>query len=727
MLRNRLVRFNGVDLNTPDGISIWQNIEGQAAGIAVNPRLRERSMNPSQLDNVTYSPRNQPFTVRQGEQGTLSNDDFNAYVQSVFLPDGIEREIVVELEPEVEAVNHVLVTSFRRDSATQWSGTFQYRDPIWLHTEPSQTDDLEVTLEGNIPVRPRLKIIAGKDIRRQRFIVTDTTGHSIRAYPIRIVPENNNLDPQNYRVFVDHVEVPFHKNTSGLFCWVSAGVPPSRALIDIYMGTEIDNTRFAQRMNRAGITLDGGISTGTIVSEPRGSSQHPLASSLAWHPGISVRHPSRRNYQFGLRGDRLEIIADDVIQRQHLLENDADSFVLVSPTEIDRISGLNLVVTAGYQRGSRENDEGGGNSDVKLFRYRLTRLLNGAGRVTWSFGIGSLAQTSSYSSSSSLSWPDGASSSSSSSGTTYSSRSLYEALTSAYAYSRGIRVWSSGGWTYVRYPTTADISLPTASVTRLSSSYSSSSTGPTPPPPPPGFRGLAQHSSSSSKSGPTSAPLVAVLEAEWLDPSTGKPFGSTPETSGLPEEAVIGWCQAVVKYRRREDPNWRVAWSRTINGGSGSSVTVSLAGISADTPGAVEIAVGIEPLGSWRGRADWGTVELTGTPPVIHLNPDRMPSVNDMGAVDALQIDGTLRNTRNDLWLRFLSFLSDANGIEIDIDARHPHVRGIDGIGVTNGELQTNGRHVPFLLEPGVNIYDVTGDLTDAELLETGWNERVVF
>lgn len=746
MLRNTIVRIDDYDLNTSGGVQIWQNIEGQSDGITLNTNLRQRNRSHPALEGVSYNPRNQSFLVRQHDDGSLSQDDFNLLVQSLFLPDGRDRTIVVEVHPEttvgedvvpaIEAYNVAMITSFRRNSANEWSGTFQFRDPIWNYMELSSVEGDEVIVDGDLASRPKLKIVAGVPVTRTRYTVADNTGHSIRAYPIRIVPSET-LSEENYRVFVNNLEVPFRYTGGALYLRVAAGVRPKNTYVDVYSGSSINNTVYAGKMNPAGMTLNSGIATGSIEVSTDDSSGNPLAPSLAWHPSISVRHPSRRDYSYGIEDGTIKIISNDIAEDLNSLENDVDSFVMSTGSEINSISGLGVQVHAGYQRGRNDNQASG--SDRQTMRIGLRVLRPGsAHHAEVTLGVGPIWRALSRV----VNGDDGFMVTESTLWTAWTSVGGIGSLLSSIAASSGGAMTVSGTLPGVMYldfnfafPSVSPIGLsfsPRDAITKRYSKNEPADTdawGGSPPPPPAramGTREATTRGVVSSEVYDYGLSPVAIFEAEMVDPVTREPFDSDPDTSNLAEDPIRGRARVVVKYRRRGDPRWITAWSRTVTGVSGSGITTTYSGVSVNTPGAVEVAIGLEPVGVRQTVRDWGELEVTAAP-TIHMDTSRMPDIIPATPVDALMLNGSITNTRNGRWISFHDFLCDDNGVEVNTGADNQVIRGIGGVGVVNGEIRGNGRDIPFLIEPGTNDYAVSGDLETADLIETEWRERLVF
>lgn len=732
MLKNTIVQIDDTPLNTAGGIQIWQNIEGQSDGVSVSTSLRTRARDHAALESVSYNPRNQSFLLRQDDAGVMSFDDFNYMVQALFLPSHRERTITVQVDTGVQAYNTALVTSFRRNSVNEWEGVFQFRDPIWKYSVESSETLLTVTTDGDLPVRPKVKIIAGQAITRQRFMVSDNTGHSIRAYPIRFVPSAV-LAENNYRVFANNVEIPFNLVGGALFFRVSAPVRPKNTRVDVYHGASINNTIYAGQMNAAGMTLDSGVATGTVTVTTEDASANPLAPNLAWHPSISVRHPTRRDYSFGIEDGQIKLISNDTAEDLNALENDADSFVIVSSTEIDSISNLNLVVSAGYQPGTG-GDANESSSNRQMMRVMMKTLRGGSKHhATWTLGVGPLTRTYNFTHTSESSsyvyertvW------------STFAEIGQFDAQLRSLS---GVTVTGGNGTWYLDFPfKDPKVPLMTMSLqprdilktkTKKDVDPPEGNSWPDLPPARPsrgiGTREASYRGTREYEIHDVGKVPVVIFQADWVDPETKRPFKDDEDNSNLTEDPIRGRTRVVIKYRRRGDPRWITAWSRTVTGTAPSGRTTSFSGISADTPGAVEIAIGLEPVGARQTLVDWGTLEVASVP-TLSMDVAKMPSITTTTPVNALHLNGTLHNTRNDKWVRFTDFLSDDNGVEIDIAADHPVIQGVDGVGVVNGVIEANGREIPFILEPGINTYSVSDDLETATLIETVWRERLIF
>src|SRR5690606_22088210 len=95
---------------------------------------------------------------------------------------------------------------------------------------------------------------------------------------------------------------------------------------------------------------------------------------------------------------------------------------------------------------------------------------------------------------------------------------------------------------------------------------------------------------------------------------------------------TVGAVRAVVRYQVRDDETWHLAWSREVIGGPQSQSSLSgwlaklfpngtlNAGASSITvptlniPGALRVAVGLEPVGDRQNTVTWGTLDILSDP-----------------------------------------------------------------------------------------------------------------
>lgn len=129
-----------------------------------------------------------------------------------------------------------------------------------------------------------------------------------------------------------------------------------------------------------------------------------------------------------------------------------------------------------------------------------------------------------------------------------------------------------------------------------------------------------------------------------------------------------GYARAFVRYRTANQLLWQDAWTAT----SAGTYTADI-----DVPGAVQIAVGIEPIDATAaGTLDVFNGNVAGT--YLVLNPSYRPSVSVGSAGTAFLLNGTLSNTTNGQSIRFGTVLMDNDTLSID-----PYAQTITTAGTT--------------------------------------------
>lgn len=709
------MQFTHIDsqtLNNSEGI-VFRSGGGNRGAFQINTSTRNRAGLPPAVDGYVQTTRTATYRIWAAADYSGSRNQFDELVKRVFYP-ALGLRTFTATRGGVTYTTQGYVRTLRdMSNATGviWEVDLELPTGLWEASTPvvvsTFTDPVEV--DGNVPALPLISVSGGDSVTRQRVTITDRTGHGVSAYMVTVAPAVDDLEEANYVIYANGLQVPFSLEGGRLYFRVDCPPPPERTYVDIYQGAAINNTTTAGRLDPAGLTLAASLASGTVEADTGAAISNPLAPSLAWHPSITYRHESRRPYVYGLDGSEIVMIESDVARDVVGLADDVDSYVIVTGVEAERIRNLNLTIQAGYQPSQQEASGGPSGEGKAVMRViikefvQLGSWVTPSGTTNWS-----LIQAEPPSTPYHASWTLGL--------TTFpiletSSRTFSVTLPSGGAYEITYPTWSNN----------ASIHDFAAVVVRhLNIPVTTGDPGvyylwfDQPPPEMPlmsmnlqGFSGVATQTTESG--GSTSYPLtgrvpVVVFESMWVDPVTLEPLDSNPETSDLLPDPIRGMARAVVKYRTRDSEHWITAWSREVVGSGPSGTLVSLSGLNIATPGAVEIAIGLEPVAARASNADWGRLAITSVP-TIDLVSNRTPSTVISSAISAQQLNETIRNLTTGARVQLLNYLCDGG---LEIDTANLQIRGAGGVGPVYGDLRVNRGASMLELRPGPNNIEAT-------------------
>lgn len=712
-----ITHIDSYPVNDSEGaiVEVLMRRIGNAQPLTLATRTRERvDMTPA-YESGNYQVTEQVFDVHPLAASELTEEAFSELVYGVFLPSSTVRVLTATINGDTYTTR-ARVTSFGWSNFFAWQGTFQFVDPFWYATTPTVVSDFTEPIEvsGNVPALPTLEVTGGDVVTRQRVTYTDRTGHGVSAYLVSVAPDVDDLDEANYVIYANGLQIPFTFDTGRLYFRIDCPPPPDHTFVDIYQGASINNTVTAGRMDAAGTTLNAALSSGTVEADTDAAISNPLAPSLAWHPSITYRHQQRRNYVYGLDGTDIVLVDSDVDSDAPSLSDDVDSYVIVTGSEAERIRNLSLSVTAGYQPSF--NEAAGANGDVRRMRIRMGGFDSfGAdgpelAYVQWIFGeltyppVGYIERLDS----------------------TYQGIGLLDSQRGPFMFPEelpkpqdfasytaeylGVEVTGGGaGVYYIDFPTSAYGGIDDIPLIQMRTAIA-------------GTADATATVEDASPSGyfldvdPPAEPLdpFHLFQSDWVDPVTNEPIEDNPDTAGLLPDPLKGQTRAVVKYRTRDSEHWITAWSRTVTGTSPDGRTIAYSNQSIDTPGAVEIAIGLEPVASRAGFVDWGSLEITSVP-IIDLVAANMPNGVVSSPITAQRISRTIRNLTTGARIQLTDYLSDAG---VEIDTALLTIQGVGGVGPTYGQLANNRGAAMFQLVPGEN--DI-----EADDVEISYTERL--
>lgn len=229
---------------------------------------------------------------------------------------------------------------------------------------------------------------------------------------------------------------------------------------------------------------------------------------------------------------------------------------------------------------------------------------------------------------------------------------------------------------------------------------------------------------------------VPLFQAEWVDPDTLEPFESQNTGSSEPEIDLTGVVRVSVVYWTRDSEQPVVAWTRVLRGapsaarakpsvggtvrewkadrrGTGEmervGVTYEFSNLTVETPGAIQVALRLEPAASNPGEIDWGELKATGNPTITL---EKTPTII-VQSTAAQFVDGTLVNQTTGSQITFNECFSDANGLEVDASGQvvNKVVQGVGDVGPVYGlPVPSNGTRW-FDLSYGENVITKSGNL----------------
>ncbi len=682
--KGRKMQFTHIDsqmLNGAEGI-VFRHGGGSRGALQINTSTRNRAGLSPAVDSYTQTSRTTVYRCWAAAEYAGTPDQFNELVMRTFYPPlgkrtlrGTRGSTVYTTEIYVRSIQDV-----RGAEGVVYEISVEMPTGIWEAQAPVVVDSFTdpVTVTGNVPALPVINVTGGDVVIRQRITYTDRTGNGVSAYMVSVMPAEDGLEDHQYVIYANGLQIPFRLDSGRLYFRVDCPPPPDRTFVDIYQGAAINNQVTAGRMNPAGLTLNSVLSAGTVEADTDAAISNPLAPSLAWHPSITHRHESRRPYVYGLDGHDIVLVESDVARDRPGLADDVDSYVIVTGSEAERIRNLNLTIEAGYQPSIQEAATAatGPNAGRRVQRiiikqWEMTGEMYGPGfpwEVEQMYSLDIVFGAETYRLRRVV---------------TSGSHTSYFPLPSSWVVHFIQNIFTNAsistgppGWFYIWFDEEA-VEIPLVEAKLEAFTGEGDDLNEAPP---------------------------WVSESTWVDPVTLEPLDSNPETSDLLPDPIRGQARAVVKYRTRDSEHWITAWSREVTGSGPSGTSVSLSGLNIATPGAVQIAIGLEPVSRQFSNADWGRLRITSTP-TVDLVSNRMPSAVISAPIEAMQINETIRNLTTGARLQLRDYLAD-NGLEVDV--ANLQIRGAGGIGPTVGQLLTNQGARMFDLLPGPNNIEAT-------------------
>jgi hypothetical protein len=703
-MARRLVAIDTTALNIGSDIACRMFASGDGP-VSAESDLQRRAYLPPRLEQVTPAARRRRFRVSRAKGSALDNDAFNALVYGLFNPDRGPRVLSMRTDPEDADTEYRAVASVldfgEEEPPVTWVGVFEFVEPDWLKAVTVVSSASPLTVGGNVPARPLITLTGGDSCTRRRLTVKDRTGHAIASFPRRVAAS---ADDEAF-VFLDGLQVPYALDGTDLIFRAAAQAGQS-AYVDIYTGTGVTNSDYANRLDAGGMDLTTLTDTQVEVAAS-GVQANPGSAALSWRPGITTRHAESRNYTFGLDGDEVRLIDREATGVVVTLPDDADSLVLASPVEISQVT-FSFEVETGRIAGADDAAPGAGETDERVMRVTIADYdgePTPENAATWPAGAptgGSLFPWYAQ-------WTFGQ--------TTFPNTYVETGVTNQSGFDSADR-WHNvaepsdfpalaAEWIGVPLTTGAPgvyylhfvedafhgVEIPLLSMTIT----------------PRGATFVAGGDTDTviADAGPKPAEL---FEALWVDPETLEPIveGETPAA------AQTGMARAVVKYLPRASEDWVTARAWNV-AGTPESVVEAIEDVTVSTPGAVAVAIGLEPLAALPNTLDWGRLTLT-APALVEFQSAKTPQVTS-ATVAANRADGVLRNVTDAQQLELVNTFYDGGGLEID--AASLAIRGAGGVGPVYGEIRPSGGVRLFDLPPGdVDWTNSTGASVEFEFAE---------
>lgn len=686
--------------------------------LTMGTSLRQRSGNTPVREAASFGAIEQEVSITKNQRHSMSMADFNLLVYELFAPGPQVRTIEGTKEPEsdldgITLTNQVVITSFGEVTFSEWKATLLFLDPYWSEKmTPAVATTSPIEVGGSAFTKPLIALSAGDTVTRQHVTFTDRTGHGVQSLMVSVEPVETHSE-ENYLIVCRGVPQAFALVDGRLFFRVSIkATEPTH--VDIWMGASINGGTRAGSLETFGMALDAAIAGWEYQVDITEATTSGLAPSLAWVPAVTGDHSDRRRYSFGVNNGRIELVEQGFGSDRASYANDADGYTLVTGVEADRITGLSFTVTAGYQKSEQEAAQD--NNGNPVMRVAMRNLGGGVGQTGFEFGIGitTIPQYRSYSQRSSSPAFNGSGD--------YLGERTYQST--VWVNPAGVgslpAVLRRLGLPYQQQePGVYDITFPNAPpevqpitmrATPLDTSWSLSS------PIEQDFgNGPIQRTISSSGQSFTQPPVI-IFESFWINPATGNRIGEDPETAGLLPHAVQGQIRVSVVYWLRDRPDPITAWSDVVTGSFPNGTTVNYSNLTVETPGAVQIAIRLEPVAESERFADWGTLEVTGVP-TIELDTDKTPQIISSAGINALHVNGWIQNDRTGERITLQDVLVDDPGLYLDMatGAFEP----IGGVGPRQGSIYVSSGAELLRLLPGANAWSVGGDI---EAVDVEWH-----
>lgn len=687
--------------------------------LTMGTSLRQRSGNTPVREAASFGAIEQEVSITKNQRHSMSMADFNLLVYELFAPGPQVRTIEGTKEPEsdldgITLTNQVVITSFGEIRFSEWKATLLFLDPYWSEKMmPAVATTSPIEVGGSAFTKPLIALSAGDTVTRQHVTFTDRTGHGVQSLMVSVEPVETHSE-ENYLIVCRGVPQAFALVDGRLFFRVSIkATEPTH--VDIWMGASINGGTRAGSLETFGMALDAAIAGWEYQVDITEATTSGLAPSLAWVPAVTGDHSDRRRYSFGVNNGRIELVEQGFGSDRASYANDADGYTLVTGVEADRITGLSFTVTAGYQKSEQEAAQD--NNGNPVMRVAIRNLGGRVGQYNTEFTIGltTIPQWRSYTN-------------------RRSEPIVSEPLTGGDAEYIGEQVTTTTVWAnpagvdslqevlhllelpYTQQePGVFDITFPNAppEVSPISMRVSPRDTTTTVSGPSryqfPSGDGMAEVVRSiSSTYHNFTQPDALIFESYWINPATGNRIGEDPETAGLLPHAVQGQIRVSVVYWLRDRPDPITAWTDVVTGSFPSGTTVNYSNLTVETPGAVQIAIRLEPVAESERFADWGTLAVTGAP-TIELDTDKTPQIISSAGINALHVNGWIQNDRTGERITLQDVLVDDPGLYLDMatGAFEP----IGGVGPRQGSIYVSSGAELLRLLPGANVWSVGGDI----------------
>ncbi len=725
----------------------------------INVEYRTRSQLAPSIEDYSYQESERNLYIQPKFDTSPDLETINQSVREFFAVTGELVEIIGEYQG-TQYRNDVLI----RSNARPYQNGFRLRgvflEPAWEATSVTTSSANPIAISGNHVVRPLITITDGDAVDRTRLTITDQTGEGIDSWMITTAITAGSAN--DILIVKDGMSVPFEFASNRVYFRVGTRIGRP-TVVDIYEGSAINNTVKADAMDAGGLTLDSDIASGTFKPSPSDPYTHPRSAAMSWLPQITTEHDRSIPYRFGYEDGTIKLIDSDSTGTQQKMNNDMDSLVLTSPVEMDEISGIEIDLATGFRAGRIAEDS----EDVE--RVMRVIITDADGNLIpddvreWSDGTVNIQSTYTNLHLSQLTWPVAR--------TDYPfyAQWTFGAITFPYTYSyetleETFQITTPGGAKFAtgtrwnldyapwEFPTVAaqflgctvengatgvyylrwaagafqgaDIPDLTMSLNPKGASWIVDDSGDVP---------VVVH-------GDAGIDDVIVFQTDWVDPVTLEVLDGS-QSDAITDDPLIGRARAVVKYWTRDSENPITAYSVELTGtsdgdvtsdpsagapvaGTDNEVTITLPTIS--IPGAVQVAIGLEPVAADPQEIEWGTLTIDGTIQITTQAGSR-PSIG-VASTAAQRLDGVLANDRTGVRLDFDEAYSDDSGLEINASAigTAQAVRGAGGVGPFWGIVASSAGARMFDFLPGDNDWSLDGDMAGATV-EFQYRERLAW
>lgn len=722
----------------------------EPANRTITTSVRSRSFLPPVFEDAHPDPWIQTFQIfRDPSVTALSTAAYRRLVHRVFALNGLERTLTFDFEGADYTLG-VRIVSFAPQGHALWEGAFEILDSSLravAESGPETTSPIEIL--GNAIVRPEITITGGDALVRRHASIRDNTGEGIAGYLFSLVPPSV-LTDDDYAVVVNG-EIAAHKLSGGRIFFRADAKPGVPTFVELYTGSSIENPR-AGKLDLAGMTLDANVASGVFTADPSQAYVNPLAPSLTWHLGPTVKHSRSREYEFGWVDDHIELVDRDATGERRTLQNDADSYMTTSPVPFSgTIQNLTFEVSAGYRIGRDEaNVDDEEEPQFRVLRVRIrdidgnpitegptwdpSRLVDTqtGGDPVWSGPLTYPNARNDYLYYGQFSWA----------GTTFpNTRTMKDDesdvdFTNNFGNAGKIRgtVWvedyvpseikelverfigcevetgEAGEW-FLKLPAKdfAGRALPELGLDIQ---------------PKAGTWEDPDGQWTVTMPGDTSLEHILVMTQDEVDPVTHEPIEASTDPDGPSiQESLAGQTRVAIKVQYPDSEQWVTLWSQIVTGVYPDGTTETFSP-NVDVSGAVSIAIGLEPVASDARHINWGSLRIT-SQPTVTVDATQRPSVNVSSDIQAQRIHGTLKNDTTGDYIRFDNVLCDAGGLVIDGELVGQHAIRSEPVDVWYGTVHPSGGTRLFDLLPGENEWTAIGELA-GKTITFRWYEKLV-